>query len=268
MIQENSFVSVIINADDFGISDGVCKAILELFEMTAISNTTIMVAAYDSIQRLRKWGVSNLLQSAGIHLQLTSGKPVSAISEVPSLVDKKSGNFLPKSALANINPLDVEIEWNRQVELGMQLLGGRPTHLDSHQGVHRLPRFFDIYLSIAAKFNIPVRGGIDKGLEKRRKDRNIPGSSYLIREWAGHFLGIEPFLLRIMEVTKEIKDGEIIEVVTHPGYSDDYLVSISSLNVAREHDLYILEQIAKNRVLSRNNIILVSYPSFKPVGGR
>lgn len=266
MNKENFFQPLVVNADDFGLSDGICRAITELFEMNAISNTTIMVTADGAISRLRKWKVSKLLNLAGVHLQLTSGgKPVSPINEVSSLVNSANGDFLPKEALSNINLSEVELEWSRQVELGIELLGGLPTHIDSHHGVHRLPHLVDIYLSLAKKFGVSVRGGLDKGLEQKRKRAHILGSSYLIRDWTGRFLDVNTLLTKISDAMTASEKGDVVELVTHPGYCDDYLISVSALNTAREHDFHILMQLANEGFWNFNNVVLVRYPAFQPV---
>ena len=43
----NIFQKVIINADDFGLSLGICKAIDELMKLGAISDTTVMMLTPD-----------------------------------------------------------------------------------------------------------------------------------------------------------------------------------------------------------------------------
>ena len=266
MNEEKFFL--VINADDFGLSDGICRAVLELFEIKAISNTTIMVAADGAIPRLRKWNVSELLNLAGVHLQLTSeGKPISPFNDIPSLVNKATGNFLPKENLVNANLSEVELEWSRQVELGYELLGGPPTHLDSHHGVHRLPNLMDVYLSVATKFGLAVRGGLrsDTEFEKKRKLARILGTSCLIRDWTGRFLDTDILLAKLSEAKAQCQRGDVIELVTHPGYCDDYLISISGLNTAREHDLHVLKKIANKDFRGLNNIVLVKYPSLQPI---
>lgn len=74
---------VIINADDFGLSTGVCKSILDLFESNAITNTSLMVAAPNAIHTISRWGGRNLLGVAGVHLQLISGLPLAPAKKIP-----------------------------------------------------------------------------------------------------------------------------------------------------------------------------------------
>ena len=82
-----AMVSIVMNADDFGLSDGICRSIMELFEADAISSTSLMTAAPGAKARLENWRVSQLKDRAGVHLQLTAGQPLSPLGEVQSLID-------------------------------------------------------------------------------------------------------------------------------------------------------------------------------------
>lgn len=261
---------VIINADDFGMSSNVCRAIIELLELGAISNTTIMVAAPGSQGRARQWGARYLYGVAGLHLQLTGGRPISPPSDIPSLIDPGSGNFLPRDAVKQADPVDVEREWVRQLEVATELLGGLPTHLDSHHGVHRLPNCSDVYLSLASELNIPVRGGGNREFEVKVKSANVRSSTKLIRDWTGHNLGPLALIESLKEMAIGVKDSDLIEVVTHPGFEDDYITSVSGLSdTARNGDRMALKALAANHWLASNGFFLVAYPKFSlPVGKR
>lgn len=259
--------SVVINADDFGISDGVCRAIIELLESGAVSNTTVMVTEPRVQERTRRWGISYLHGVAGLHLQLTGGKPISPASEIRSIADPISGNFLPREALSRVDPADVEREWLRQIDVVTELLGGLPTHLDSHRGVHRLPDCSDVYLSIASKLKIPVRGGGSCEFEEKMRSANVPGTTKLLRDWTGRFLDVFNLKEMLKTAASGIMDGDIIEVVTHPGYWDNYLESISSLSRARDEDRIALEILTEENWLTANGFTLVAYPRFcTPIG--
>lgn len=253
-------IRIVINADDFGLSDGICKSIIELLDMGAISNTTIMVAAPEATARLRQFNVSSLLGAAGLHLQLTGGKPISPSSEVKSLIDPYTGRFLDRNAMKHANPEEVEQEWLRQIELVTDLLGGPPTHLDSHHGAHRIPHLGEIYLSLATKFKLPVRGVSDNNFIRKLKARKIRGSHVLLRNWTGAFLS-ELELLTMLKQLSEGLDDDLIEIVTHPGYCDVYLEEISSLNKARDNDHNALSALKHKNLLEENGFVRVSYPS-------
>lgn len=232
--------SIVINADDFGLSDGICRSISELLRVGAVSNTTLMVAADGAVQRMRAWGVGDLLGVAGVHLQLTNGTPVSPAREVPSLVNPDTGRFLRREEITHIEPKEVELEWTRQIELATELLGGSPTHLDGHKGITRIAECVPIFISIASRYGIEVRG--DSGdTEKLMQQHNVTGSVNVVRSWTGRNLGAQALIDR---VNSEIShNAELIEVITHPGFSDPYLESISSLNLAREGDHSVLMEL-------------------------
>ncbi|WP_144118331.1 ChbG/HpnK family deacetylase [Catellatospora sichuanensis] len=252
---------IVINGDDFGLSDGICRAIRELLDAGAISNTTLMTAAPDALDRCRKWRVPELLGIAGVHLQLSGGAPLSPLSEVSSFSNPASGNFLPRQSLTNVNPVEVESEWRRQIEAAADLLGGRPTHLDSHQGVHRLPGCFDVYLSLAREYGLSVRGGMGEDYVSRMKANGVVGSTVLLREWTGGFHGTDELKATLVATAAKMEDADVVELVTHPAYWDEYLQSHSSLNLGREGDRTSLHELATEGWLARNNFRMVSFPS-------
>src|SRR3989442_4639335 len=73
--------SLVVNADDFGLSAGVNRGVLEAHEAGVVSSVSVLVNApgwTDAVQRLRDLG-SPLLPGLGIglHLNLTTGRPIS-----------------------------------------------------------------------------------------------------------------------------------------------------------------------------------------------
>jgi len=235
---------IIVNADDFGISDGVCRSILELLEAGAITGTSLMCAALGATERLNRWGASHLSGFAGVHLHLTGGRPLSPANEVPTLLDHKSGNFRDPRVGELPNLREVELEWRRQIEVAYTALGGSPTHLDSHHGVHRIPELFEIYVGLASELGIPVRGaGGEIGRRMRRE--GILGTVALVRDWSGKSLGADALRRMVNAVISEYPEEKVVEVVTHPGYNDDYLSAISSLSAAREDEHKSLLELAR-----------------------
>lgn len=234
--------SIVINADDFGYSDGICRSIYELIDIDAVSGTSLMCASHGARERFQTWNARDLLGRAGVHLQLTGGKPVSPEGEVPALIDQSSGDFRnPRSGhLPNLE--EVEIEWRRQIEVAVDILGGLPTHLDSHHGVHRIPELFPLYVALGTELGIPVRGAGGE-IGTMILDANLRATVAVVREWTGKWLG--PAVLRdmIRQAISENPEEDFIEVVTHPGYNDEYLTSVSSLSEAREGDHTTLAEL-------------------------
>lgn len=253
---------IIINADDFGLSDGICKSILELFDIEAITNTSLMVAAPNALKTIKNWGGNNLLGVAGVHLQLTGGLPLTSIKEVHSLVDPVSKKFWDPRKGAPPIPHEVEKEWRRQINTACDLLGGLPTHIDSHHGVHRIPELFGIYRKLADEFGIPMRGAVSGPIKEIIVKDRLKATVAIVREWTGRMLDSNNLLNQIETVSTTNPDEKIIEVISHPGYSDDYLKSISSFSTVRENDHAVLFELAKQGWWKTANYKKISYRDF------
>jgi chitin disaccharide deacetylase len=255
---ENLVRNIIINADDFGLSNGVCKAINELLSINAITNTSLMIAAPSAIKIMQENGVKNLLGYAGVHLLLTSGKPISKISEVSSLVDN-NGNFSDPRKRSDYKLDHIYIEWKHQIEIAIDLLNGLPTHLDSHHGVHRVEGIFDVYTQLAREYNIPIRGSNLPVLTEKILSNKINASIALVRNWTGKDLSSVELLKECYEIANAFSNEKYIEVISHPGFSDSYLENISSLNKSREVDFFTLREMQIKNIWESNNFKLTSY---------
>jgi predicted glycoside hydrolase/deacetylase ChbG (UPF0249 family) len=249
---------IILNSDDFGLSDGISRAIIELISSNAITSTSLMMAAPSSIDILKNNGVRDLLGFAGVHLQLTSGKPLSKRKDVDSLVDYDGWFIHPKNNNA-INLDHVYLEWKNQIENAIDLLKGLPSHLDSHHGVHRIDGIFDVYIRLAAEYNLPVRGSNTTPLYERILNEKINASTALVRNWTGKGLSSLELIRECTEVSDSMPNEKSIEVITHPGFNDKYLESISSLNKNRENDYLVLKEMRTNNVWEDNGFGLISY---------
>jgi predicted glycoside hydrolase/deacetylase ChbG (UPF0249 family) len=96
----------------------------------------------------------------GVHLTLVGERPVLPPAAIPSLVDP-TGRLLPsvraftrRYLLGRISAVEVTRELEAQVGR-VRSAGLRPTHLDSHQHVHMLPRVLHAVLRVARHFGVP-----------------------------------------------------------------------------------------------------------------
>ncbi len=95
--------SLIVNADDFGLTEGVNRAIIDGHRNGIITSTTLMAngMAFDSAVAA---GLAAPALGIGVHLNLTQGRPVSSASRVPSIVTPR-GSFYPgPGILATASP--------------------------------------------------------------------------------------------------------------------------------------------------------------------
>lgn len=119
---------LIVNGDDFGLSAGVSRGILDAHRQGVLTSTSLMVerpAAAEAAHMARR--APRL--SVGLHLELEGLEGDAADAAL-----------------------------RRQLHRFEQLLGRPPTHLDSHHDVHRDPRVLPRVLETLRTLGIPVRG--------------------------------------------------------------------------------------------------------------
>jgi hypothetical protein len=253
---------IIINADDFGLSNGVCESILELFDAKAITSTSLMVAATKATTTIKNWKGERLLGLAGVHLTLTAGKPLAPTTEIPSLVDPISGNFKDPRIGPPPIPKQVETEWRLQISTAIDLLGGLPTHLDSHHGVHRIPELFEIYRRLADELGIPMRGATSGTIRNVIKKDHLKATVAIVNDWTGRFLDATNLKDQIESVSENNPKEIVMELVSHPGHNDSCLESVSSLSAARENDHAVLLNLAKQNWWTNAGYKLITYKDF------
>ena len=160
VLQNMNSKTLIINADDFGLSAGTNAAIIACYQAGSVSSTTLMVNMPATVEAA-KLAKENPGLGVGLHFNITSGCPVSNYRDITSLVDTRGGfhkrsNAEKKAVLGRFKSSEVAAEldaqWHRFLSLGLI-----PTHLDSHQHIHAFPAVFDIVADFCAKQAIPLR---------------------------------------------------------------------------------------------------------------
>jgi len=149
---------VIVNADDFGLCEGVNRAIVEAHTNGVLTSATIMAnmpAAEEAVEiagRLPNLGV-------GVHLNLTEGQPVSKTDDVRLLLntDGQFGCSIGKLSLFSL--ISPKFRKAIKTELAAQVQwvvdrGIKPTHLDSHKHIHSFPVIYPIVCGLAKRFGI------------------------------------------------------------------------------------------------------------------
>lgn len=149
---------IIINADDFGYSSDVNKAIKEAFETNLISSTTMLVnmPGFKEAAELAK---SKLFKNrVGIHLNLFEGVPLTKEMQKCRIFCDENGTFHGKKigfwAPLRINPNIIYNELYAQIEKVINV-GIQPTHFDSHAHRHTNYIIGSIVIKLAKHFNIP-----------------------------------------------------------------------------------------------------------------
>lgn len=254
---------LILNADDFGLTLGVNRAIAELHAAGAITSATLMAnsAAFDDAVRIAH---ANPALGVGCHIVLTDGTPVSPPETISTLLGPDRKHFRPSLASfhlavlsGQVSPADIAREATAQIHR-LQTAGIHVTHLDTHKHTHILPSVARPLLAIAESLGITAirnpfeplwslqisRSSLLRKLQVRLMARlrprflNLPQiRSGAIRTTNGA-LGISAtgtLDATTLQATLAALPPGLWELVCHPGYNDADLASITTrLRTSRE----------------------------------
>lgn len=136
---------LIVNADDFGQSEGINEGIIKAYENGIVTSASLMVR-YPGALSASEYAKNNAMLGIGLHLDLgewifNQGK-WSLLYEVVSLNDVQA----------------VELEVKSQLEIFYKIMRRKPTHIDSHQHIHNHKNVLPIVQKIASDLNISLRG--------------------------------------------------------------------------------------------------------------
>jgi len=135
---------LIINADDFGITPGVNRAIVELNRVRALSSTTLMATARNFAEAARE---STQLRSlgTGCHVTFVDGNPLLDADSIKNLAKGPGGQFrvtlgqfVRDLVLGAIPESEIEAEAMGQIKC-LQAAGVTVTHVDTHKHTHVFP---------------------------------------------------------------------------------------------------------------------------------
>lgn len=136
-------VRLIVNADDLGLAPEVDRGIERAAAAGVVTSATLMVttphaeAGAAAARRLRAAGLS-----VGLHVDLVTGRPAADPRLVAPLLGGEGG--FPRDAASRAAALEgpaaadaATHEVRAQVRRFEALVGGPPTHFDSHKHTHR-----------------------------------------------------------------------------------------------------------------------------------
>lgn len=212
---------LIVNADDYGLTEGVSLGILKAHRDGILTSTTCMMNM-DNIEEYLKMTKDYPNLGLGVHLTITLGKPLTKVSFVD-----ENGYFLKaENRKPIVNQEELYQEWKAQIDKFISIMKRKPSHLDSHHHVHLLPGNIDIALKLAKEYQIPLRQ-----------------ETYLQDEYE-EVIFEEIFYAKNtnLEAIKTIinRDNDIFEFMCHPAFIDWKLYNISSYNLNRANELNIL----------------------------
>lgn len=148
---------LILNADDFGINEQRSHGIVMCREQGILTSASIIPNYPGSAKAARLAKERDV--SSGLHLNLTTGSPMSRNSDIESLITI-DGYFLGRDTLERVlmekqvDPVHIERELRTQVEWFLSSCG-QPTHVDSHHHIHVHPTIAPIVITVLDRYAIP-----------------------------------------------------------------------------------------------------------------
>jgi hopanoid biosynthesis associated protein HpnK len=279
---------LIINADDFGLTSGVNRAIVELHQAGVLTSATLMArgpAAEEAVEFAR----STPSLGVGCHVVLVDGEPALPPRDIPTLVDSSTGRlhstlteFLMRLFIGRIRPAEIEAEAAAQIAL-LQNRGLHLTHIDTHKHTHLFPGVMRPVLRAARAAGIAA---VRNPFEPAWAVHATAGASWVRRSEVNLLRRLEPALRRTIAKQGFLTtDGTIAvvgtgmldvaavrslltnlppgtwELVTHPGYNDADLDKVRTrLRASRE-----VERTALKTVKQFPNLKLISYADLAPM---
>ena len=292
---------LIVNADDFGLTAGVNRAIAETHSTGVVSSTTLMAngAAFeDAVATARS--APNL--SVGCHVVLVDGKPVSPPDTVDTLLAIRSAEpqnfysslsaFAARAMLGGFDRDQLVAEITAQIRK-IQAAGLRVSHLDTHKHAHVFPEILGALLRAARICGVPaIRNPIvpvkalpTKQFKKKRQLWKRYGQVRVLYAFSGQFhqrtkragLLTPDGVLGVIETGSDEKSGfgsllrqtlaalpeGTWELVCHPGYNDTDLDAVQTrLRETREEERRLLISAELRQFLEEQKIKVVSYEEF------
>ncbi len=288
-----SMKRLIVNADDCGLAESVNDGIFAAHDFGILSSASLLANgsafAHAIASSLHFPGLS-----LGVHLNLSSGAPISDAALVPSLVNERGELYLHPIRLGiGLLLRRIRLEHIR-AELRAQVIkifdaGVTPTHLDGHLHVHVLPQIAPLVIEIAREFCIrcircPAEESRDLPASALAAWRRLPGQwsrsaiAYGVTSLAQPFreqlraaglvcpdafcgLAHTGFLnLRTLsELLASIRPG-VTELMCHPGYASAELQSLGgNLTNARASELVALTAPEIKHRVERLGIRLINF---------
>ena len=230
---------LVVNADDYGLTERVSRGILDAHARGVVTSTSVL-ALSPAFTTTVRWLADAPDLGTGVHFAAVGeDPPILSAREIPTLVDKR-GNLasswrvlLPRAAAGRIDPDDLRREFDAQFDAIVDA-GVAVDHLDTHQNLHLWPMIAEVVLAIGETRGVRMvrvtrsseRGPI--GVTVRRLARRLEGILDA-RGWtypdastgldeAGH-LDVGAMVTAISRLSAT--GAHTAELATHPGLPDD-----------------------------------------------
>lgn len=240
-------MKLIINADDFGLSKSISDGIINGIKGGYITSTSVMANMPYAEYGIKK-AIDYDIKCIGLHINLTVGKP---IIKNNNLVNKEGVFYYNREQIENMN-LTYEDAFNEimaQIEIIKTYSDGKLKidHLDTHHHVFDNSNIKQAIIDISNNMNIPIRND---------SLSSVKSPDVLYKDFTIKNVNIEC----LKEMISKYKEKDIVvELMTHPGFIDEYTKSITSY-LNRERELEVLKE--SKRLGLFDEVELISFQQF------
>jgi predicted glycoside hydrolase/deacetylase ChbG (UPF0249 family) len=276
---------VIINADDFGLVQGVNEGILKAHQEGILTSATLLanMPGFDQAVDMAR---ANPELGVGVHLNILRGQPLSQPQKVGSLLSRELRfipsvpNLLYRMTLRRVIFDEVEREFRAQVEKVLNA-GIEPSHIDSEKHIHLIWPLFRIVLKLAKEYKINKVRFIQEFCISARpgqmfKSMFISLSSTFMKKKmiqegihsSDRFYGVcdsgRVSGVKLQKVLQRAKEG-VTEIMVHPGFLTQEMIELEKqigpyyINKYREKELNALLDERLPEVIAGLGIQLINF---------
>lgn len=260
---------LLINADDFGMCHAVNAGIIQALQEGIVTSCSIMAPCPWALHALA-WLQQTPNVPVGVHLTAVSEQPLYrwgpllSRAEVPSLIDE-AGYFYAESRidefLGQVDLDELEREFRAQIERVLAA-GVRPTHLDSHCGIHvRRDPIFTMTLGLAHAYGLALRV-YDRPFIDELQQQGYPTNDHPLLD--SYDLALADKSARYAQMLRNLPVG-LSEWAVHPGLGNAELQAAMPSWQVRQSDLDFVMSPAARAIVQEEGIILVDYKAVQAI---
>ena len=291
---------LIINADDFGLTSGINRAIVEAHQRGVVTAATLM-ANGRAFEEAAKLAPTVPQLSVGCHVVLVDGEPLLPAPQIPTLVAADGPRQHFRNSIAEvaaaalrgrIDPAQVEAEATAQMRK-LQSAGLTLSHFDTHKHAHMFPAILRPLLRAARACGVralrnpfaPMKPLAFAHLLRRPRLWKRYSEVTALRRLLDNFRSaVQEEQMLTTDGTFGIVatgalDGQLFEAIVgsipegtwefvcHPGYNDAELDSVRTrLRQSRAQELRVLTSEAARQALQRHGVELISWKQLLAAG--
>lgn len=275
---------LILCADDFGLTEGVSRGILELARMGRISATSAMTNRPLWPRLAPALREVEGTMAIGLHLTLTLGEPTGPMPTIaPGGALPSFDRLLRGALIGRLSLHEIEQEIDRQITAFTTILGRAPDFIDGHQHVHILPgirqRLLRVLQHQGLKGRVWLRDPSDRvtAILHRRVaalkalvvntlaagfGQDAQAAGFDVNSGFSGFSPFDPARDIAADFAQFLKGlGPRPLVMCHPGYVDEDLESIDPVVAPREREFTYLSSELFPDLLRRNGLTLATKPA-------